>query len=97
MNMKHYKDAQGNVYGYAADGSQDHLIGGKTLISFDEAQALGNQKADATFNSLSYSEKRSRMYPPLTDFADAWVKNDQAALEEYRRKCLEVKAKYPKK
>jgi hypothetical protein len=35
-------------------------------------------------------------YPELGEFVDAWVKNDQAALEEYRQKCLAVKAKFPK-
>ena len=41
-------------------------------------------------------ENRKREYPPIEDFADAWVKQDEAALEEYRQKCLAVKAKYPK-
>jgi len=43
-----------------------------------------------------YQRSRSSEYPPLEDFADAWVKNDEQALEEYRQKCLAVKAKYPK-
>ena len=46
--------------------------------------------------SLAYQDKRRMEYPPLEDFADAWVKNDQVALEEYRQSCLAVKAKYPK-
>jgi len=40
--------------------------------------------------------QRIREYPPLSDFADAWVKQDDVALEEYRQACLAVKAKYPK-
>jgi hypothetical protein len=40
--------------------------------------------------------QRIREYPPITDFADAWVKQDEDALEEYRQACLAVKAKYPK-
>ena len=39
---------------------------------------------------------RKRAYPPIEDFVDAWVKQDEAALEEYRQKCLDVKAAYPK-
>lgn len=96
MNMKHYKDAQGNVFGYAADGSQDHLIKDKVLISEAEAAQLIKQKAESLFQARSYVEKRASEYPPMTDFVDAWVKNDQVALEEYRRKCLAVKTKYPK-
>lgn len=39
---------------------------------------------------------RKSEYPPIEDFVDAWVKNDDIGLEEYRNKCLSVKAKYPK-
>jgi len=39
---------------------------------------------------------RKYAYPPIEDFADAWVKQDEDALEEYRQKCLAVKAAYPK-
>jgi hypothetical protein len=95
--MKHYKDAQGNVYAYAANGSQDHLIKpGLTQIQTNEVQALVTTKQQAEFNQQDYYRKRLYSYPELGEFVDAWVKNDQAALEEYRRKCLEVKAKFPK-
>lgn len=95
--MKHYKDAQGNVYAYAADGSQDHLIKpGFTQIQSSEVQALVDAKQEAEFNNNDYYRKRLYSYPELGEFVDAWVKNDQAALEEYRRKCLAVKAKFPK-
>jgi hypothetical protein len=40
--------------------------------------------------------KRRNEYPDHKDFLDAWVKNDQEALEEYRQQCLNVKLKYPK-
>ena len=39
---------------------------------------------------------RKYAYPPIEDFADAWVKQDEDALEEYRQKCLAVKADNPK-
>lgn len=35
-------------------------------------------------------------YPPMADYLDGLVKGDQAQIDEYVRKCLEVKAKYPK-
>ena len=95
--MKHYKDTQGNVYAYAADGSQDHLIKpGLTQIQASEVQALVTAKQEAEFNSNDYYRKRLYSYPELGEFVDAWVKNDQAALEEYRQKCLAVKAQFPK-
>ena len=43
-----------------------------------------------------YQTLRAKEYPPIEVFVDAWVKNDQQALEDYRQKCLAVKAKYPK-
>lgn len=47
-------------------------------------------------NSLQYQQNRSNEYPPMADFLDAWVKQDQQALESYRQRCLDVKNKYPK-
>ena len=46
--------------------------------------------------SKEYQRLRIKEYPDHKDFLDAWVKNDQEALEEYRQKCLNVKLKYPK-
>ena len=43
-----------------------------------------------------YKELRAAEYPPMEDYLDAIVKGDTEAEEEYKRKCLAVKAKYPK-
>ena len=95
--MKHYKDIKGNVYAYEADGSQDHLINPEfTLIQNNEVQALVDAKQQAEFNAQDYYRKRINSYPELGEFVDAWVKGDESALEEYKQKCLEIKAKYPK-
>jgi hypothetical protein len=95
--MKHYKDSQGNVYAYEADGSQDHLIKpGLTPIKNEEVEPLVRAKQEADFAKEDYYRKRIYSYPELGEFVDAWVKGDEEALEEYKRKCLEVKAKYPK-
>lgn len=45
---------------------------------------------------LEYKQKRMHEYPKFAEFLDAWVKNDEQALEEYRQKCIAVKEKYPK-
>jgi hypothetical protein len=60
------------------------------VASLDEMQlsCLTNIDGHAWF--------RKQEYPPADEFNDAWVKNDQAALDEYRNKCLAVKSKYPK-
>jgi hypothetical protein len=94
--MKLFKDSNNTVYAYAADGSQDSLIGDKTAISQQEADALIAQKTTDTFNSLSYSEKRAAAYPTITDYVDGIVKNDQAQIDKYIADCLAVKAMYPK-
>jgi hypothetical protein len=37
--MKYYKDINNNVYAYEEDGSQDHLIGDKVVMTADEIEA----------------------------------------------------------
>jgi hypothetical protein len=57
------------------------------------------EEVDAAMAVIEYREKRRSEYPPLTDLADAIVKqptDDGAALDTYRAACLAVKAKYPK-
>lgn len=44
----------------------------------------------------TYADKRRGEYPPITDYLDGVVKGDQAQIDEYIQKCLEIKAKYPK-
>jgi hypothetical protein len=94
--MKYYKDINNTVHAFKEDGSQDHLIGDKTPITKEEAEALGKAGLEAEFDAQDYYRKRIFSYPEMGQFLDAWVKGDNNALEEYRRACLEVKAKYPK-
>lgn len=54
------------------------------------------EAACAEFDLNEVRHQRAAAYPPLADFADAWVKNDSVALEAYRAACQAVKAKYPK-
>lgn len=99
--MKHYKDNENKLYGFAADGSQDHLKPeGLIEISAKEAESIGIANYKETiptgFDSPDYFRDRMYSYPEVGIFLDAWVKNDQVALEEYRKKCLAVKAQFPK-
>jgi hypothetical protein len=101
MEMQHYKDADGNLYGFAKDGSQDHLKpAGLIGITDAEAATQGilnfQRQQEANLATQDYVRQRLMSYPELGEFIDAWVKSDQEALEEYRQKCLAVKAKYPK-
>lgn len=45
---------------------------------------------------LTYAQLRAQEYPPMTDYLDGIVKNDQAQINKYIADCLAVKAKYPK-
>jgi hypothetical protein len=45
---------------------------------------------------LSYATKRKAEYPPIEDYLDGVVKNDQSQIKAYIAACLAVKAKYPK-
>ena len=98
--MKFYKDNQNTIFHYPDDGSQDHLIGNKIPITEQEVNDINEKKfydmSQKLMATLSYSKKRKIEYPEMAEFLDAWVKNDQSALEQYRQKCLEVKAKFPK-
>lgn len=94
--MKLFKDSNNTVFAYAEDGSQDSLIGNKTPISQEQADALIAQKNTDKFNSLTYSEKRALSYPSIHDYVDGIVKNDQAQIDTYVAECLAVKEKYPK-
>lgn len=97
MQMKHYVDSKGQVHGVWANGEQDHLIKDDwTAVEPHEIQEFVDRKQQAEFDKNDYYRKRLYSYPELGEFVDAWVKGDTQAMEEYKRKCLEVKAKYPK-
>ena len=44
----------------------------------------------------SYATKRKAEYPPISDYLDGVVKNDQAQIDAYVAACQAVKNKYPK-
>lgn len=94
--MKLFKDLDNNIFAYELDGTQDDLIGDKTPITQEEADAINFAKQQATFDALSYSQKRQAEYPPITDYLDGVVKGDQAQIDKYIADCQAVKAKYPK-
>lgn len=94
--MKYFKDEHNNFFAYEADGSQDHLIKDKTPVTEEEVIAANAIKRQKEFDSLTYSQKRAREYPPMTDYLDGIVKGDQAQIDAYIAACKSVKNKYPK-
>lgn len=95
--MKHYKDADNKLFGIA-DGQP--VPAGLTEITKVEADRIGKLNyekfREEELAKMDYVRQRINNYPELGEFVDAWVKNDQAALEEYRQKCLAVKTQFPK-
>jgi hypothetical protein len=96
--MKHYKDpATGQVYGYAADGSQDSFIQ-LNLVPIDDAEAeiLRQAWSEKLYPAKTYAEKRAEAYPDFRDYLDGVVKGDQAQIDAYIAACLAVKQQFPK-
>ena len=66
---------------YDADGNE---------VAYDKAAV------QAYVDAHAYIAKRVAEYPPITDYIDGIVKNDQAQIDKYIANCQAVKAKYPK-
>ena len=58
--------------------------------------AYDKDAVQAYVDAHAYIAKRAKEYPPITDYIDGVVKNDQAQIDKYIADCLAVKAKYPK-
>lgn len=48
------------------------------------------------YDALEYQRLRKPEYPPVEDYIDGIVKNDQLQVDKYISDCLAVKEKYPK-
>jgi hypothetical protein len=90
--MKHYKDKDGNVFGFREG---DSVAPGLVEISIEEARKLGEENFKKFQTALSYVEKRRMEYPPIGDQLDALWKGGAEA-EAMKAKIQEIKAKYPK-
>ena len=97
MQIKHYVDSTGQVHGLWANGEQDHIIKlDWVAIEDHEVQAFVDKKQQEHFDANDYDRKRLYSYPEIGEFIDAYIKGDEQAMEEYKQKCLDVKAKFPK-
>jgi hypothetical protein len=75
----------------------------KGIVAKDESELDDLVQAHIAYLDLgqvkyvqSYADKRRNEYPPVEEYLDGLVKNDQAQMQSYIDKCLAVKAKYPK-
>ena len=68
-------------------------------VAYDKDEnivAYDKDAVQAYVDAHAYIAKRASEYPPMTDYLDAIVKNDQAQIDKYIADCLAIKAKYPK-
>jgi len=74
------------------------VIANDTIEDLDEIVQwnIDNLNAPFVIPQPTYGDKRRGEYPPIEDYLDGVVKGDQAQIDEYIQKCLEIKAKYPK-
>ena len=73
------------------------VIRGETAYDADGNEVAYDKDAvQAYVDAHAYIAKRAAEYPPMTDYLDAIVKNDQAQIDKYIADCLAVKAKFPK-
>ena len=91
--MKLYKDIENNIYAYELDGSQDHLIGGKTQITKEQADEINKVKAELAFNTLSYDKKRAIEYPSIVDQLDTLY---HGGYDAWKATITAVKEEFPK-
>ena len=88
--MKHYKDSNDNLFGFE-DG--DSIQSGLTEISMEEVTAINEVKIKASFDALTYAEKRARTYPSITDQLDTIY---HEGIDAWKATIAAVKTAYPK-
>lgn len=95
--MPHFKNTQNQVFWLdSVDDLTVWLSSDCIEINDAEAIALNAAAQQARFDALPYDKKRLAEYPPMADYLDAIVKDDQTQLQVYIDACLAVKKKYPK-
>lgn len=95
--MPNFKDINNKIYWLdEEDDPAVWLPEGVIEITDQEAADIARQNDQSRLASSPYVERRLAEYPPITDYIDGVVKGDQAQINAYINKCLEVKAKYPK-
>ena len=81
---------------YALNPSVVTIRGDKAYDADGNEVAYDKDEIQAYVDAHAYIAKRASEYPPITDYLDGVVKNDQAQIDKYIADCLAVKAKYPK-
>ena len=91
--MKHYKDANNNIFGFE-DG--DSIPEGLTEISMEEVTAINEAKAKASFDALPYTQKRFMSYPSIPEQLDMLYWDGINGTTNWASSIAAVKTAYPK-
>jgi len=86
MNHRKFKDPDGNIH---------WLMQGEPKENWVEYIEDPNMLPDPNYRP-PYDALRRNEYPRIEEYIDGVVKGDQAQIDAYIQKCLDIKAKYPK-
>ena len=86
---------RGNVYEGLEWLEPPEEEGGQTQPTKEEV-ITEIERLQAEYEYNEYQRLRATEYPPMADYLDGIVKNDQEQIQTYIDACLAVKAKYPK-
>ena len=65
-------------------------------FEWDSSPEISRAEIKAKMEAMAYIPKRRNEYPPITDYLDGIVKEDQTQIDKYIADCKAVKEKYPK-
>jgi hypothetical protein len=68
----------------------------KAVVRVPCAAGFRSTRSDSLRVAQNWKWLRAAAYPPMADYLDGLAKGDAAQIEEYLRRCREVKAKFPK-
>jgi hypothetical protein len=69
----------------------------ETVVPPTEEEILQEyDRIEKAFIAAEYQRNRAAEYPPMADYLDAIVKDDQEQIDAYIAACQAVKTKYPK-
>ena len=88
--MKHYKNANGDVFGFEDDGSQDHLI--VDMVEMTDAEFAEHSKPELP----SYQELRQADLPSIGDQMDMQYWDAMNGTTLWKDMITSVKTKHPK-
>jgi len=90
--MTYHKSPDNSIH-FLDDDTFEHLLP-KGCIQITEGEAKDIRQSQIILPT--YQQLRAAEYPPMTDYLDGIVKNDQVQIQTYIDACLAVKKKYPK-